>query len=318
MDAETVHRRRWLILGLCLSLLVIGLDNTILNVALPTLVARPRRDVPASCSGSSTPTRSCSPACCSPPAASATASAASAASPSAWPSSALGSLSSAPRRLAGAADRRPGRSWASAARSSCRPPCRSSPTSSRPGRAGARRSASGPACRASASRIGPVAGGLLLEHFWWGSVFLVNVPIVVVAPRRRALVLVPDVARPGRPALDLARRRALDRRADRAASGRSSRRPRAGWTSDPTSSARSLAAVVLLVAFVCWERRTDHPMLDVRFFENPRFSAAALAHHARVLRPVRLDVPPHPVPAVRARLRRRWRPGCGSCPSRTA
>ncbi|MDH3190068.1 MAG: MFS transporter, partial [Acidimicrobiia bacterium] len=39
MDAETIHRRRWLTLGvLSLSLVIIGLDNTILNVALPTLV----------------------------------------------------------------------------------------------------------------------------------------------------------------------------------------------------------------------------------------------------------------------------------------
>src|SRR4051794_5551218 len=40
MDADTVHRRRWATLGvLCLSLVIIGLDNTILNVALPTLVS---------------------------------------------------------------------------------------------------------------------------------------------------------------------------------------------------------------------------------------------------------------------------------------
>ncbi|MCB1245838.1 MAG: MFS transporter, partial [Acidimicrobiia bacterium] len=39
MDAATIHRRRWLTLGvLSLSLVIIGLDNTILNVALPTLV----------------------------------------------------------------------------------------------------------------------------------------------------------------------------------------------------------------------------------------------------------------------------------------
>ena len=39
MDAETIHRRRWTTLAvLSLSLLIIGLDNTILNVALPTLV----------------------------------------------------------------------------------------------------------------------------------------------------------------------------------------------------------------------------------------------------------------------------------------
>ena len=29
--------------------------------------------------------------------------------------------------------------------------------------------------------LGPVIGGFLLEHFWWGSIFFVNVPIVIVA-----------------------------------------------------------------------------------------------------------------------------------------
>ena len=42
--------------------------------------------------------------------------------------------------------------------------------------------------------IGPLAGGYLLEHFWWGSIFLVNVPIVIVTIVA-ALVIVPDVAR---------------------------------------------------------------------------------------------------------------------------
>ena len=64
-DAETIHDRRWLALGvLCLSLLVIGLDNTILNVALPGAGPTTSAPPPASCSGSSTATRSCSPACC--------------------------------------------------------------------------------------------------------------------------------------------------------------------------------------------------------------------------------------------------------------
>ena len=68
MDVAAAHRRRWWALAvLCLSLLVIGLDNTILNVALPALVARRSTPPPASCSGSSTATRWCSPACCSPP-----------------------------------------------------------------------------------------------------------------------------------------------------------------------------------------------------------------------------------------------------------
>ena len=73
MDAARIHDRRWLTLSvLCVSLLVIVIDNTIVNVALPTLVARPRRRASATSSGSSTPTPWCSPGCCSPPGASAT------------------------------------------------------------------------------------------------------------------------------------------------------------------------------------------------------------------------------------------------------
>ena len=76
MTPEAIHSRRWATLRvLCLSLLIIGMDNTILNVALPPCRAS-CTPPPASCSGSWTPTRSSSPACCSPPAASVTASAA--------------------------------------------------------------------------------------------------------------------------------------------------------------------------------------------------------------------------------------------------
>ena len=64
VSPDLVHRRRWGTLAvLSLSLLVISLDNTILNVALPSI----RSDLgasAASCSGSSTPTCSSSPACC--------------------------------------------------------------------------------------------------------------------------------------------------------------------------------------------------------------------------------------------------------------
>ena len=58
------YARRWKTLGvLSLSLVIIGLDNTILNVALPTLQDEFHAS-PPSCSGWSTPTYSCSPACC--------------------------------------------------------------------------------------------------------------------------------------------------------------------------------------------------------------------------------------------------------------
>ena len=67
MDSAAAHRRRWWALGvLNVSLLLIVMDNTILNVALPTLAAT-STPAAASCSGSSTATCSCSPACCCAP-----------------------------------------------------------------------------------------------------------------------------------------------------------------------------------------------------------------------------------------------------------
>ena len=81
----------------------------------------------------------------------------------------------------------------------------------------------------------------------------------------------------------------------------SSRRPpRAGPSR--RSSAASRSASSSWSAFVLWERHTDHPMLDVTFFKNPRFTAASGSHHAGLLRHVRLDLPADPVLPVRARL----------------
>ena len=60
--------------------------------------------------------------------------------------------------------------------------------------------------------LGPVTGGFLLEHFWWGSVFIVNVPIVIARDRGRALPR-SHVAQPEAAAARPGRRRAVDRRA---------------------------------------------------------------------------------------------------------
>ncbi|MFI5682426.1 MFS transporter [Streptomyces sp. NPDC051636] len=123
--------------------------------------------------------------------------------------------------------------------------------------------------------IGPITGGALLDHFWWGSVFLINVPIVLLA---LALMvwLVPD-----------------------------SRDPHPGRL-DPVGVVLSVVGLVLLVygiikggeladftdvkvlstiaaglavltAFVVFEKRSDHPSLDVTYFKNKVFSAAMAA-----------------------------------------
>ncbi|MFI5046959.1 MAG: MFS transporter [Acidimicrobiia bacterium] len=122
--------------------------------------------------------------------------------------------------------------------------------------------------------LGPTIGGFLLEHFYWGSVFLVNIPIVVVGIFA-GVFLIPTSKDPTAPKLDplgallsITGLVALLYAIIEA--------PQKGWT-DSTILAAFAVGAVLLVAFIAWEAHTDHPMLDVRFFQNPRFTAASMA-----------------------------------------
>ncbi|KAB8192875.1 DHA2 family efflux MFS transporter permease subunit [Nonomuraea phyllanthi] len=120
--------------------------------------------------------------------------------------------------------------------------------------------------------IGPITGGVLIEHFWWGSVFLVNVPIVIISMILIA-TLVPESRDPKPSKLD----------------------PfgvllsiiglvaivygiiRGGFLGTVASAevlAPTLIGLVVLGVFVWWERRIDHPVFDVRNFGNVRFSSA--------------------------------------------
>lgn len=122
--------------------------------------------------------------------------------------------------------------------------------------------------------IGPIAGGLLLARFWWGSVFLVNVPIAV-AGFAGALILVPDSKNPAadRPdpqgaVLSIAGLGLLLWAIIEA--------PARGWTA-PEVLGAGLASLVVLGAFVAWEAPSRHPMLKLGFFSDRRFSVAAAA-----------------------------------------
>jgi EmrB/QacA subfamily drug resistance transporter len=120
--------------------------------------------------------------------------------------------------------------------------------------------------------LGPITGGILLEHFWWGSVFIVNVPIVI-AGLVLGYFLVPESRDPEHAALD-----PLGAVLSIAALGTLLwsiiEAPGKGWGSTPIVAGFVIGAA-LLVAFFAWELHTPHPMLDIRFFENPRFSAAS-------------------------------------------
>jgi EmrB/QacA subfamily drug resistance transporter len=122
--------------------------------------------------------------------------------------------------------------------------------------------------------IGPVVGGLLLERYWWGSVFLINVPIVV-AGVIAALVIVPESRdpRPGRVdvvgvLLSIVGLVALVYGVVDGGDHGFGR---------PTAWGSILAGVAILAAFVAYERRIPFPSLDVRLFADPRFSAAVAA-----------------------------------------
>jgi EmrB/QacA subfamily drug resistance transporter len=122
--------------------------------------------------------------------------------------------------------------------------------------------------------VGPILGGFLLEHFWWGSVFLVNVPVAIVA-LALGRVLIPNSKDPSEPRLDLVG-------SATSIAGLSLllwaiiEVPGKGW-SDPGVIATFVGALVVLGAFAAWELHTDEPMLDLQFFANPRFTVASLS-----------------------------------------
>ncbi len=121
---------------------------------------------------------------------------------------------------------------------------------------------------------GPLAGGLLLRHFWWGSLFLVNLPLVVLV-LVAGYLFVPDSRDPVARRLDLAGA-ALSILTLVALLWAIIEAPVRGWASGGVLGA-FVAAAVLLVAFLGWESRVASPMLDLGFFRDPRFSVPSAA-----------------------------------------
>ncbi|HEY1280914.1 MAG TPA: MFS transporter [Acidimicrobiales bacterium] len=273
MDTATAHQRRWWTLGvLCVSLLVIGLDNTILNVALPTLV----EDLHAT------------------------------ASQQQWIVDAYTLVFASLLLTAGMLGDKFGRRGALTAGLAVFGA--GSLVAAFSGSAGALIGArafmgiggalimpatlsiltnvfTDPGERARAIgiwagvsglgiAIGPTTGGWLLENFWWGSVFLINIPVVLfglVAGR----FLIPNSRDPHSPRLDplgtVMSATGLFALLYAIIEG-----PSRGWT-DTTVVGGFVIGLTVLIAFVAWEMRSDHPILDVRLFANPRFSGASLA-----------------------------------------
>ncbi len=119
---------------------------------------------------------------------------------------------------------------------------------------------------------GPIIGGWLLESFWWGSVFLINLPVTAVAITA-AVILVPESKDQAAPRLDWGGV-ALSIAAIGALVFTIIEAPEWGWASVETL-AGFVAAAAIIAVFVAWELRVEHPMLPVRIFKNLRFTAAS-------------------------------------------
>jgi EmrB/QacA subfamily drug resistance transporter len=272
-DLATIHRRRWFTLAtLCLSLVIIVMDNTILNVAIPSLV----RDIGATNSQLQ------------------------------WIIDGYTLVFAGLLLTAGSLGDRFGRKRAlrvgivvfalgSVLSAMAGNPAQLIATRSLMGVGGAlimpstlsiltnvfrdprergRAIAIWAGCAGVGVALGPVLGGLLLEHFAWHAVFWVNLPIAAAA-LIAGHFFVPESKDPTAPRLD-------PLGAGLSIIGLGSllfaviEGPSQGWTSDLVLGAFAVG-LGGLVAFIVWELRCDHPMLDISFFRNRRFTAANMA-----------------------------------------
>ena len=120
--------------------------------------------------------------------------------------------------------------------------------------------------------IGPVVGGALLEHFWWGSVFLINVPIVI-AGIIGMIAVVPESKDPSPGRIDLPGVLLSIAGLGVFVYGIITGGQHGDW-GQPVVWGSVLGGLALLAAFIWYEAHTEFPALDVRLFRDPRFSAA--------------------------------------------
>ena len=119
--------------------------------------------------------------------------------------------------------------------------------------------------------IGPIVGGVLLAHFWWGSVFLINLPIAVIG----ILFSMPFLPE----SKDATAKRPDPLGALLSVIGLGLvlwaliEAPARGWSS-PYVTISGICGVAVLSVFVLFERHSVHPMLNLEFFRNRRFSGA--------------------------------------------
>ncbi|MFD9393681.1 DHA2 family efflux MFS transporter permease subunit [Streptomyces sp. NPDC060000] len=122
--------------------------------------------------------------------------------------------------------------------------------------------------------LGPIIGGWLLNHFWWGSVFLINIPMAAIGIAA-CVFLLPETRDPASPKVDLVST-ALTAGGLGALIYAIIEAPTRGW-GDPLVLAMEAVAVVLITALVLRERRAVRPMLDMTLLAHRGFLFNTLA-----------------------------------------
>jgi Major Facilitator Superfamily len=122
--------------------------------------------------------------------------------------------------------------------------------------------------------LGPLVGGYLLAHFWWGSIFLINVPVVAVALVAVAL-LVPESRDPSARPVDVSGA-VLSTVGLVALVYGIIEAPDRGWRDGPVLVSIG-AGLVFLAGFVTWQRRAAYPMIDLNLFRTARFLWGSVA-----------------------------------------
>ncbi|MYW45134.1 MFS transporter [Streptomyces sp. SID161] len=127
------------------------------------------------------------------------------------------------------------------------------------------------AVAAVGAAVGPLLGGFLLEHFWWGSVFLINIPLMLVSlPVGR--MLLPESRGEHDGPWDVTG--ALTAAAGLFGTVLGVKRLGGGEAASPFTLLPLLAGVALLLLFVRRQRRHPHPLVDLRMFRRPAFSTS--------------------------------------------
>ena len=118
--------------------------------------------------------------------------------------------------------------------------------------------------------LGPLLGGFLLEHYWWGSVFLINVPIVIIGVIG-ILALVPESRNPNPGRLDPVGLLMSITGLLLLVYGIQHGGDTQEWLS-PSVGGSITAGLVILALFLWLELRSDHPSLDTSLFKIRSFS----------------------------------------------